>query len=220
MKNHKSACTTVLATLLEYLQELEGSTQTEFDMSMVHWPPKSLIRMGPRRLSVANVMTEIRSTENFKFTIVRDPIARTVSAYADKILGGKDQKKRLMKYLKRPHNSEMTLSSFIDIIAHDKQARDLDRHWREQRKEISYDFIPFDFIGNVADLQTAMVHIVRSIFGQELRFQDTRVSLDHRSASGDLIDQMTQADKNNIYTAFECDFEMYEEVKKKYGPTT
>lgn len=216
MKNHKCACTTVLATLMTHLQA-EAGTDFEFDMDTVHTPPRSLLLTGPRGLRMPQVMRAIRNGRNFRFTIVRDPVARTVSAFADKILRADKQKTKLMRYLRRPVTSDITLSEFLDIMAQDPGARDVDRHWREQRKEISYDFIPFDFIGDMADLDGAMSHIIGTIFGAEPELQDTRSSLGHKSRSRELAEGMTRRDHQNIETAFAPDFEMYEEVKKRFA---
>lgn len=214
MKNHKCACTTVLATLMTHLQR-EAGTEHEFDMDTVHTPPKSLLLTGPRGLTLPMVDRAIHDDRVFKFTIVREPVARTVSAFADKIVKGDKQKTKLMNYLGRPKTSDITLSEFLDIMAHDEGARDVDRHWREQRKEVSYDFIPFDFIGDMADLNGAMTFAIQEIFGETPQLQDTRTSLGHKSRSRELIEGMTAQDHKNIETAFGPDFEMYEEVKTR-----
>ncbi len=122
-----------------------------------------------------------------------------------------------MKYLGRSPNSDISLSQFLDIMAQDDGARDLDRHWREQRKEISYDLIPFDFIGDAAKLTDAMDYIIQTIFGVSADFQDTRISLGHKSASRHFRDCITRVDLANLEKAFAADFEMYEEVKNRFS---
>lgn len=214
MKNHKAACTTVLATLMANLLAQKGEGADGIDMNLVHTPPNSLLLTGPRGLTMPRVMDALADRRFFRFTIVREPVARTVSSYADKILKGDKQKNKLMRYLKRPVESDLSLSQFLDVMAHDEGARDVDRHWRSQRLEVSYDFINYDFVGDMADLTGALGVIVRRIFDVEQpQLQDTRSSLGHKSASAELIETMTPADRRNIEKAFGADFDMYDDVK-------
>lgn len=216
MKNHKAACTTVLATLMDNLIKLRGDGAETIDMASVHTPPKSLLLTGPRGLNMPRVMEDLADRRVFKFTIVREPVARTVSAFSDKIIKGEKQKAKLMRHLKRPVDSDISLSEFLDIMANDEGARDVDRHWRSQRKEVSYEFIDYDFVGDMADLNGAMSHVVKTLFDVDTpELQDTRKSLGHRSASADMIAAMTATDRRNIEIAFGEDFEMYEDVRQR-----
>jgi hypothetical protein len=216
MKNHKCACTTVIATLMSLLAKQQG-IEEDISMDAVHAPPKSVLFTGPRALSEDSVLSAIDDPSVFKFSVMRDPVTRTVSAYADKIASGDKQKTKLMKYLGRPADSNITLKQFIALLASDEGARDVDRHWRSQRQEICYDHIPFDYIGTVEDIKPAMDHIVRTIFGAEAVGQvvDTRSSLGHKTASKDMIATLTDRDMKNLHKAFEPDFEMYEAVQAK-----
>lgn len=215
MKNHKAACTTVLATLMAHLLELQGEGTESIDMDSVHTPPKSLLLTGPRGLRVWRVMQALDDPAVFRFTIVREPVARTVSSFADKIVKGDKQKTKLMRYLGRPVESDMSLSEFLDILAHDEGAQDVDRHWRPQRKEISYDYINYDYVGDMADLRGALGYVVKRIFDADTpKMQDTRQTLGHKSHSRELIEGMTAQDRANIEKAFGPDLEMYEEVRK------
>ena len=91
----------------------------------------------------------------------------------------------------------------------------MDRHWRPQRKEISYDYINYDYVGDMADLRGALGYVVKRIFDADTpRMQDTRKTLGHKSHSRELIEGMTAQDHANIEKAFGPDLEMYEEVRK------
>ncbi|PSL19145.1 sulfotransferase family 2 domain-containing protein [Shimia abyssi] len=216
MKNHKAACTTVLATLMANLLDQKGEGTGSIDMNTVHTPPNTLLLTGPRGLKMAQVLEALADRRVYRFTIIREPVARTVSSFADKIVKGDKQKTKLMRYLKRPVNSDMSLSQFLDIMAQDPGARDVDRHWRSQRLEVSYDFINYDFVGDMADLDGALNRIVRHIFKVDRpQVQDTRTSLGHKSKSAELIEGMTPSDRRNIETAFGPDFEMYHDVRQK-----
>ncbi len=126
------------------------------------------------------------------------------------------QKEKFLWHVGRESDGELGLSDFLDIIAHDETARDLNRHWRPQRKEISFDFIDFDFIGRVDDLNTSVEHISYEIFGNQTEMQDTRSSLGHSSSKG-AIQSLTRTDHMNLESAFSMDFEMFENVKARFS---
>jgi len=215
MKNHKAACTTVLATLLAHLLAEKGEGRAGIDMETIHTPPKNLLLTGARGLSVQRVMKDLSDPGVFRFTVVRDPVARTVSAFADKIVRQDKQKRKLMRHLGRPDDGDITLSEFLDIMARDPSARDIDRHWRNQCKEISFGLIDYDFIGDMADLNSALHILVRRCFAVDApQIEDTRKSLGHASKSGDLIAALTRTDRKNIEVAFGDDLEMYACVQK------
>lgn len=214
MKNHKAACTTVLATLMTHMAQEQG-LGADLNMDTVHTPPKSLLLTGPRGLRMRQVMRAIRDPKVFRFTIVREPASRIVSAYADKIVKGDKQKRKLMRHLGRPDDADISLSDFLAAMADDPGARDVDRHWREQRKEISFDFIPFEYIGDMADLNGAMTHVIQTIFGTRPQLQDTRATMGHKSKSRELREAMTAQDRRNLERAYADDFEMYEEVRDR-----
>ncbi len=220
MKNHKAACTTVLATLLAHLLDMRGEGTERINMNSVHAPPRTLLLTGLRSLNVPQVKRALEDPAAFRFTVVRDPLSRTVSSFADKILKADIQKNFLMRYLRRPMDSDITLSEFLDILANDAGALNVDRHWRPQRKEICYDHIDYHFIGDTADLSGAIAHIVKRIFdSDEPIMQDTRKTLGHTSHSHELIEGLTAQDRRNIEKALEQDFEMYEEVRKSPAET-
>lgn len=217
MKNHKAACTTVMATLIAQMAMLNGEAYDRATISP-HKPPQSLLKTGKRGLSCEDVMSAILNPSVFKFTIIRDPIARTVSAWADKIQSGGKHNAALMKFLGRDPSDELSLGVFIDIIAHDEGARDLDRHWRSQRLEIGFDHIPFDYIGTVEAMTSAMPVVLSTIFGEATAAQinDTRRTLGHKTGSEYWRDLLTSQDIKNLERAFESDFDMYDTVKHTY----
>lgn len=216
MKNHKAACSTVVATLLRQTGSHPETAISDLDAATIHNPPKRLIASGRKGLTVDRAVQALGSGAVFKFTFVRDPVSRTISAFADKIVGGGRQKTRLLRYLGRPAGDDITLSEFLDIIAHDAGAMDLDRHWRPQWKEISYDQIAYDFIGRVENLTGDLSHVVRTCFSTEdPMIQDTRKTIQHTSESAELKQTLTTADKRNLVSALEADFAMYERVTKR-----
>lgn len=215
MKNHKAACTTILATLMAHQLARLGQPDEARARASAHMPPRWLIRNGKRALTVPAARKALQDPARFKFTVVRDPVARTLSAYADKIAGNQGPKRALMKHLGRPADSDLSLGAFLDILAQDPVARNIDRHWRSQRRETCYDQIAYDFVGDTATLDTAFQVILQACFGTpDGKVQDTRTLMGHSSNSAALRAELTATDRKNLERAFAEDFDMYEQVRK------
>ena len=220
VKNHKCACTAVISTLINELTLIHpNAVPKDIKMGLVNTPPANLLKAGPRQLKLDQAIDAINDEKNYRFTVIREPKSRTISAFADKILTRRQYKRMFMNYLNRPIDSEISLSSFLDIIANDPKALDLDRHWRPQRKEISYDHFTYDYIGNTSSLDASMAHITKSIFGKEVPIFENHNALGHKSSNIELIQDMTAKDVRNLEKALEIDFEMYEEIESNRGTT-
>lgn len=215
MKNHKAACRSVLATLMTHQLDFLGEPAGALDTGKLHKPPRALMLNGKRSLTVDTALAALRNPDRFRFTVLRDPVARTVAAYVDRIVPGHRQKEALMRHLGRDPEDDLSLSAFLDVLAQDPQARDLDRHWRSQRKEISYDQVDYDFIGLTTDLEAAMQAVARACFGTATsRLQETRTQVGPETDITDLCAGLSAEDRRNLDRAFADDFDMYTRVQQ------
>lgn len=215
VKNHKAACTTILATLLECQRSYSGANIAAIPEQMVHKPPARFMMNGRRNLDFETAISALSDTGRFKFTVIREPVSRTVSAFADKILGDEKQKSKLMKAIGKPADTEIGLSEFIDVLAHEPAVMDLDRHWRLQSKEISYGLVDYDLIGTVENVSDAMLVAVQTCFGLDrLPLQDTRKTFGHKTSSRSLVENLTPTDRRNLDKVLEPDLAMYEAVTR------
>ena len=221
MKNHKAACTNILTLLITHMHHALGADRRlKFSMKRLHNLPADYLRAGARNLDWQIAQDALIAPGWFRFTMVREPMRRTVSAWADKMQSLEKPRHRqdLMKYLGRDPESFMALSEFLDVIAQDEGARDIDRHWRPQHKEISFGLIDYDLIGRVEAMDEARRQIVSTLFGTDahkIDVVDTRDHLGHRSSSREHLENLTAQDRRNIERAFAQDFEMYETISKK-----
>ncbi|MEO0372167.1 MAG: sulfotransferase family 2 domain-containing protein [Pseudomonadota bacterium] len=215
MKNHKAACTNVLTLLITQMHHALSSDHTlEISMDGVHNLPPDYLRAGAKSLDLTSV-EEALSGECYRFTIIREPLSRTVSAWSDKLQGDTRHRRDLNAALGQDLQTEITLPAFLDIIAQDDRARLVDRHWRPQHMEISFDQLTYDFIGRVEDMESARAHIIDTLFGPKghsVTILDTREHLGHRSSSRAHRDALSAEDKRNVERAFARDFEMYASV--------
>ena len=220
MKNHKAACTNVLTLLITHMHHALGSDAAlRITMDGVHNLSPDYLRAGARGLDWATATAALTDPGWFRFTILRHPFARTVSAWADKLRPGAGHRQRrdLMTYLGRDADAPLGLSEFLDILAHDEGARDLDRHWRPQHREISHGLVRYDLIGRVEAMEEARRALLAALFGVapgEVAVLDTREHLGHRSESRAFLENLSAEDRRNLERAFERDLEIYEAVAK------
>ncbi len=221
MKNHKAACTNMLTLLLTHMHRVLGERDgPEISMNGVHNLPADYLRAGARGLDWPLAQAALTAPGWFRFTMVREPLGRTVSAWADKLQPGSNPRHRrdLMAHLGRDPEATLGLSDFLDILAQDEGARDLDRHWRPQHKEISYGLIPYNLIGRVENMDNARRAVTAALFGPEasaVEVIDTREHLGHRSGSRAYSDALSARDRRNVERAFARDYEMYEAVARR-----
>ncbi|MEM7597987.1 MAG: sulfotransferase family 2 domain-containing protein [Pseudomonadota bacterium] len=217
MKNHKAACTNVLTLLITQIHHaLSADESLEISMEGVHNLPPDYLRAGARGLDWATVEDALFGP-CYRFTIIREPLSRTVSAWSDKLLGDTRHRRDLNKVLGRAPETEISLPAFLDVIAQDEDARLIDRHWRPQHLEISFGQVNYDFIGRVEEMDAARAHIIDTLFGakgRSVKIVDTREHLGHKSSSGTYRDALTAKDRRNVERAFAADFEMYESVTR------
>ena len=213
MKNHKAACSTVLATTLRHQMEFLNLPVGPIGTDIIHKPPKILMRNGKRNLNVDDAVAALKNPRYFKFTVVREPVLRVLSAFSDKISEQTKQRAAFFKHIGKNVEDELSLEDFIDIVTQDSVARDLDRHWRSQCKEISYGLIKYDFIGTVDAIGTALRDIMGEAFGQrDFHVEDTRKTIGHKTKSASLRGGLKKKDLSKLELAYSEDFEMYEVV--------
>jgi hypothetical protein len=98
----------------------------------------------------------------FKFTFVRDPYARVLSAFADKILRRRQQSRGF--YASRG-GDDGTPPAFIDFLRFLEDGALLaDPHWTPQVHLMLLPLDRFDFIGRVERLDADLAHVMGRVF--------------------------------------------------------
>ncbi|MEL7255122.1 MAG: sulfotransferase family 2 domain-containing protein [Pseudomonadota bacterium] len=215
MKNHKAACTNVLTLLITQMHHaLSAVDAPEISMDGVHNLPPDYLRAGAKALDLATV-EEALTGDWYRFTIIREPLSRTVSAWSDKLQGDTRHRRDLNAALGRDPQTEITLPAFLDVIAQEEAALMVDRHWRPQRLEISFDQIDYNYIGRLEDMDAARSHIIDTLFGAKghaVKILDTRDHLGHKSSSRAHREALSAKDRRNVDRALAQDFDMYARV--------
>jgi hypothetical protein len=156
----------------------------------------------------ANKLKEINNY--FKFSVVRNPYTRVLSAYLDKIVRNRQQKVNVTSFLKCRFSDFISLEKFIYYLECGGVKDDV--HWALQSEII---FIPIkyiDFIGRVENLEEDMAFITKKIFGKEFPLQNFQNH--HRTNSKSKIDRLlTDHLREKIYKIYENDFKLFKYSK-------
>jgi hypothetical protein len=121
---------------------------------------ENLPLLSPDDLSVTE-KDHLFDGTHFIFSFVRHPYKRVMSAYTDKILGNKKQKRLILDAMGKPDAKLHHRVSFDDFIAviSDQDPDSHNAHWRAQNLNIAFDVIQYDFIGRLESFETDMAHV-------------------------------------------------------------
>lgn len=123
-----------------------------------------------------------KSTSRYSF--VRNPYSRALSAYTNKLSGYAEGTSALChrnyfcaifreidewRRVERPDKPEVTFSVFLDWIEHSRSATAKNEHWRPQYEIISPDVVEFDFIGRFENLSSDADKLLK-IIGCDIKF--------------------------------------------------
>ncbi len=150
--------------------------------------------------------------KSFKFTLVRNPYTRVLSAYLNKIA---QYDPNITPYFEKRYKTKNNKISFIDflhIISKDDQ-NELDPHWKPQTKLTFIDFIKLDFIGHIEYLHNDFKKIIRKIYNKEktqiderknfLKENKKKINLFYNENAFKLVRQIYHDDFNNFGYSFD-----------------
>lgn len=184
VNNWKCGCSTIRRTLWASEHAL-GVAPAPLDPHAVEW--LSPFVNDPRRWE--NVDNE------FVFTFVRNPYARVLSAYLDKITGTRDhavwgpfaQRHRLGE-------DEISFVEFLRLIATERPET-MDMHWRPQSQIIGADLVPYNFVGTMETFTADFAHVIHTLFGPDATIE---VFAPHRTQASERLRQYYGAEERAI----------------------
>lgn len=189
------------STIKRALFALYNKLPPESDPDALHASP------GPFRtisqLSRSEIDLAFRGPRTYRFTFVRNPYARLLSAYWDKIV---DNNRRgygnhYAKKLKLSTNA--TFEQFVFSVA-DQPDRASDWHWMSQTRCTMLNLIDYSFVGRVESLADDMAKAL-SIIGCRSHSQEPVAHLNKTAEqpSGDIY---TETVANIVFRRYQDDF--------------
>jgi Sulfotransferase family len=153
--------------------------------------------------------TVLESPDFLRFTFVRNPYTRVVSAWKNKVMlcepGHENVYRQIKGALPPVHRKSLiTFREFIDYISTQCDLRTCNLHWRLQNQHLFLSALDFSFIGKIEQMADGLHR-----FAQHLELSDTLVgdarNVSHASAGSEYDKSL--ADK--VFSLYQSDFEAF-----------
>ena len=198
----KAGCGTMKATL----GGLEAARMGPWMVGRVQDAPHNRLAatpfVKPFQLPSDQLEHVLTSPEFTRFTVVREPASRALSAYLEKIGQGLKQSEAVVDALEartgqRKDASDITLAEFLDVIEQ-QPSRDQDPHWRRQVDHLGLRHLDYAAVIHLSDLDASWGRIAELIAVPDLQeefFCKNSTGAGTRMAdyySPDLLDQVAR----------------------------
>ena len=161
------------------------------------------------------------------FAFVRSPESRFLSAFRKKLMRETNFTRKVRAHLglgpEVPLPDFLTLDRFAAGVAADPRLRDLDEHWRLQRRQILYDAVPRLQIGFVETFAADAARLLGSIFGsggyvlrEAAELNPANASANRKAAGPGL----SEAARAHVATAYAEDMAMIAEIRARAAAMT
>ncbi len=184
VNNPKAVCSSTKAGLNKAVSKLTGEPYRLESLDDIHTREIGLLHL-PFALPQASVTRLLGDKNATRFTFVRDPLERLISAVFSKLTPiaakKRPQRKRLFDYLDLPFDHPLSIEDLVEIFRTDKTALYLDKHWQPQHHCIAYGLMPYTVIGNTARWDQDFTAITKHIFGTPAPQIDTRRLYGHET---------------------------------------
>ena len=155
----KAGCGTMKATL----GGLEAARKGPGMVARVQEAPHNRLNATPfvKPFQLPNdLLEEVFTSPNFRrFTVVRHPATRVLSAYLEKIGQGLKQSDDIIESLAKrageaPNPADVSFEDFLSVIG-EQASRDQDPHWRRQVDHLGFDALAYDACIQLEELDTS-----------------------------------------------------------------
>ena len=203
--NPKVASTIIKRTLFSIETAGTGITNKEDHPSPLHSP-----MIKPYQLQEKYLLDLLNDNDVFKFSVVRNPYARVLSAYLNKILNDKPEKENIKQLIDRRGVNDQLISfeEFVDAICKEDPYK-MEQHWRPQSHQLMYPEIQYTYIGKLEDINSSFNIIDKHLKGHFLKHL-SNVSYGHTNAKDKLIEYYNNDTLEKVHDKYKEDFQNFE----------
>lgn len=163
----KAGCGTMKATL----GGLEAARMGPWMVERVQDAPHNRLAATPfvKPFQLPNdQLEEVLTSSDFRrFTVVREPASRVLSAYLEKIGQGLKQSADIVDAVfertgVRKDPADISFEEFLNVIA-DQPSRKQDPHWRRQADHLGIEFVDYDAVIHLDQLDVSWTRIAELV---------------------------------------------------------
>lgn len=198
------------STIKRVLWRLLGAEVTDGEaMGALHGGPGPFL--GFPDLSAGDLRAALRGPDTFRFTFVRNPYDRLVSAYQDKILG-LGQHRPIDYAATLGLEARPTFEAFVrKVAAQPDEASDW--HWMSQHRCALVDLVRYDFIGRVEQFDDDFARVLKRI-GAGPGAYDPGASVNRLGLGGEAL--FSDALAELAFKRYRRDFELFGYAEDSY----
>ncbi|MEH6542889.1 MAG: sulfotransferase family protein [Porticoccaceae bacterium] len=148
----------------------------------------------------------------FKFSFVRNPYARALSCYLDKVRLGR--KKRYSEMLGVSEEEAVSFEAFLTRVSHQKTS-EMDLHWIPLSVILTLNNIEYDFVGRFENFENDLIKVIALVCERNnISTPDNGLYVarnsPHRTDASSLISEyMTERSGELIREIYRDDFELF-----------
>jgi hypothetical protein len=153
----------------------------------------------------------------FRFSFVREPLERVLSAYLDKIRRPMPQRDRLLKrfFPEVGSDYEPTFGEFVDCLGKIKSVKNFDKHWRPQCDLLFVKHITYHHIGCMARFEEDWAKVVGDL-QLNIPLEGEKSILWHATSAKEKLDTyMTSGIRDALIAIYEDDIAFYTRIMKE-----
>nr|WP_246441342.1 sulfotransferase family protein [Aminobacter aganoensis] len=170
----------------------------------VHDRSKSPLRRPSNRWALRWALA--RASVSFCF--VRNPYARVLSAYLDKIATNENRREIFLRGLVEDPREPISFAQFLDVVS--GQTPDtMNAHWRPQCYHNMIDSIGYDFIGAFETLNSDLLEILKIATPSAISF--VSAVDEHRTSAMEYLKQYYEFESSvrSVQSIYKRDFEVF-----------
>lgn len=142
----------------------------------------------------------------YKFSFVRNPFSRVLSAFLDKIEGKAPESKLFFNWVSQDKSRAIDFKNFVAFISQ-QQPHTRDKHWSLQRRNIFFEFIRYEMVGRLESFNHS-IQVIQQNSG--IDFSDIKTHSPHKTdASSKLRNYYDEGTRERVVEIYSEDFKSF-----------
>lgn len=210
VNNPKCGCSTAKASLNRWYAAWHGQTLEHKSLGDVHSRAFNPL-VNPNALGADAEEIILHDPNYFRVTLLREPVSRAVSAYANKLSWDSIERQSFNERIGISPETPLSLTAFLETIHEDSTLRDMNEHWRLQTRQIAASLIKYDMICLTETLDQDLLTVRDRLFPGVAsgNFETSAPFLHNRSNASTLVKDISHYERGLIEKIYEADMSFY-----------